>query len=107
MTERVLRPLGMTSTVFEASSVPAPRLAQGYRWQDDRWLDEPPLPHGAFGSMGGMLTSVNDLSKWVAFMLDAWPPRDGPDGLPLKRASRREMQQAVRFTGASACTGRK
>ena len=102
VTERVLRPLGMTSTAFEASSVPAPRLAQGYRWQDDRWLDEPPLPHGAFGSMGGMLTSVNDLSKWVAFMLDAWPPRDGPDGLPLKRASRREMQQAVRFTGASA-----
>jgi CubicO group peptidase (beta-lactamase class C family) len=102
VTERILRPLGMSSTGFEAAAVPAARRAHGYRLQDDRWLDEPLLPDGAFGSMGGMLTSVADLSKWVAFMLDAWPPRDGPDSDVLRRSSRREMQQVARFSGAAA-----
>ena len=37
-------------------TVPANRLAVGYRWEDDQWKEEPALPHGSFGSMGGMLT---------------------------------------------------
>jgi hypothetical protein len=49
-----------------------------------------------------MLTSIADLSRWVGFMLDAWPPRDGAEGGPLGRGSRREMQQVVGFSGASA-----
>jgi hypothetical protein len=49
-----------------------------------------------------MLTSIADLSKWVAFMLDAWPARDGPERGPVKRSSVREMQQVIRFNGASA-----
>ncbi|MHB1225394.1 MAG: serine hydrolase domain-containing protein, partial [Gemmatimonadaceae bacterium] len=100
--ERVLRPLGMSSTTLQAAEVPADRLAHGYRWQDEAWLEEAQLPDGAFGPMGGMLTSISDLGTWVGFMLDAWPPRDGaPDG-PLSRASLREMQQVARYGGASA-----
>jgi CubicO group peptidase (beta-lactamase class C family) len=49
-----------------------------------------------------MLTSVADLGRWVGFMLDAWPARDGADSGPLRRASRREMQQVARFSGAQA-----
>jgi CubicO group peptidase (beta-lactamase class C family) len=82
--------------------VPASRLAHGYRLQDGQWLEEPQLANGSFGSMGGMLTSVSDLGKWVAYMLDAWPPRDGTEYGPVKRSSRREMQQVWRFSGASA-----
>lgn len=99
---QILRPLGMTSTTLEARDVPAARLAHGYRRQDGKWLEEAQLPDGAFGSMGGMLTSVSDLGKWVAFMLDAWPPRDGAERGPVRRASVREMQQVVRFNGATA-----
>src|SRR4029453_8044432 len=72
---------------------PANRLALGYRWEDERWKDEPLLPHGAFGAMGGMLTSVRDLSRYVATFLSAWPPRDGPEMAPIRRASLRERQQ--------------
>ena len=36
----------------------------------------------SFGSMGGMLTSVRDLGKYVGAFLAAWPPRDGPETLP-------------------------
>ena len=99
---RVLRPLGMGSTTMQAAAVPPDRLAHGYRRQDDRWLEEPPLPDGAFGPMGGMLTSVGDLARWVGFLLDAWPPRDDAERGPLRRASAREMQQVARYNGATA-----
>lgn len=100
--ERILLPLGMTVTTLEAGTVPAERLAHGYRRQDGRWLEEAQLPDGAFGAMGGMLTSAADLGRWVAFMLDAWPPRDGDEGTVLSRASRREMQQVWRMNAATA-----
>jgi len=99
--DRVLRPLGMTSTTLEARDVPANRLAHGYRLQDGKWLEEPPLPDGSFGAMGGMLTSSANLSRWVGLMLSAWPPRDGAESPVLKRSSLREMQQLWRNAGAT------
>ena len=102
VTERVLLPLGMRSTTLEAAAVPADRLAHGYRWQDGEWIEERQLPDGAFGPMGGMLTSIGDLGRWVGLMLDAWPPRDGAERAPLRRASLREMQQVARYNGATA-----
>ena len=99
--ERVLRPLGMNVTTMEARSVPPARLAHGYRVQDGQWLEEPQLPDGSFGPMGGMLTSISDLSKWVGLMLDAWPPRSGQESSVLRRASLREMQQIWRYNGVS------
>lgn len=100
--EKVLRPLAMTSTTMEARDVPASRLAHGYRLQDGAWVEEPPLPDGSFGAMGGMLTSSADLSRWVGLMLSAWPARDGAESPVLKRSSLREMQQIWRFAGAQA-----
>ena len=46
--------------------------------------------------MGGMLTSIRDLSRYVSVFLDAWPPRDGQERGPIRRASLREMQQPWR-----------
>ena len=100
--EKILGPLGMTATTMEPSNVPSDRLAHGYRWEDERWKDEPLLRDGAFGSMGGMLTSIRDLSRYVAAHLAAWPPRDDRDGIPIRRSSLREMQQVARFSGGSA-----
>jgi CubicO group peptidase (beta-lactamase class C family) len=100
--ERILLPLGMTSTTMQARDVPATRLAHGYRLQDGNWLEEPALPDGSFGAMGGMLTSSADLSRWVGLMLSAWPPRDGAESPVLKRSSLREMQLVARFAGGSA-----
>jgi CubicO group peptidase (beta-lactamase class C family) len=96
ISRNILRPLGMTSTTLHPAKVPADRLAVGYRWEDERWKEEPALPHGSFGAMGGMLTSIRDLSRYVSVYLDAWPPRDGADTAPIRRASLREMQQPWR-----------
>jgi len=101
----ILAPLGMTSTTLEAGDVAPERLAHGYRWQDDTWLDEPPLPDGAFGPMGGMLTSTRDLGRYVGFLMDAFPPRDDADAGPVRRASAREMQQVWRMRPASVRRG--
>jgi CubicO group peptidase (beta-lactamase class C family) len=98
----IFQPLGMTSTTLEARSVPAGKLAHGYRYEDGTWKNEPLLPDGAFGAMGGLLTSIADLGRYVSAMLDAWPPRDGPERGPIARASLREMQQIARYSGASA-----
>jgi CubicO group peptidase (beta-lactamase class C family) len=92
----ILKPLGMRSTTLSPGSVPAGRLAHGYRWEDGRWKEEPQLPDGSFGPMGGMLTSLSDLGRYVSAFLGAWPPRDGPETGPVRRASLREMQQVWR-----------
>jgi CubicO group peptidase (beta-lactamase class C family) len=97
----ILKPLGMASTTLEQAEVPAQKLAHGYRWEDARWKDEPLLSNGSFGSMGGMLTSLSDLGRYVGVLLSAWPARDGADDAPVKRSSRREMQQVWRPAPAS------
>ncbi|PKP93514.1 MAG: penicillin-binding protein [Alphaproteobacteria bacterium HGW-Alphaproteobacteria-16] len=95
--DTILTPLGMTATGYEIRDVPQDRLAVGYRWQDEKWVPEPVMPDGAFGAMGGMHTTANDYAKWVAFLLSAWPARDGADAGPVKRATVREMVQGLNF----------
>jgi CubicO group peptidase (beta-lactamase class C family) len=92
----ILRPLGMRATTLERGEVPRTKLALGYRWEDGVWKDEPILAHGSFGAMGGMLTTVPDLATYVGVFLSAWPPRDGAETAPIRRASLREMQQVWR-----------
>ena len=91
--EEILSPLGMTRTYWEFDSVPADILAHGYRWEDEQWKPEPILHDGSYGAMGGLITTIEDFSKYVSFHLSAWPPRSGPEEGPIKRSSLREMQQ--------------
>ena len=93
ITRRILKPLGMTNSVYEWDRVPADRLALGYRWEDEQWKLEPMLHDGSWGAMGGLITTLEDFARYAAFHLDAWPPRDGLDTAPLKRATRREMHR--------------
>lgn len=95
----IFEPLGMSSTVWEYEDAPADRLALGYAWIDGDWVQVPHEHDGAFGAMGGLITSIDDFAKYVAFQLSAWPPRSDPDTGPLKRSSLREMQQPWRFAG--------
>jgi CubicO group peptidase (beta-lactamase class C family) len=108
----LLGPLGMASSGYEVALAPAERRALGYRWEDEAWRLEPTMAHGAFGAMGGLQTSANDYAKYVAWLLSAWPPRDGADAGPVKRASVRELGQGTNFPqfrqrpgriGAAAC----
>ncbi len=97
ITQSLMKPLGMASTGYYADRAPLESRALGYRWEDQVWKIEPFLAHGALGAMGGVQTSANDYAKWVAFLLQAWPPRDGAEAGPAKRATVRELSQGVGF----------
>jgi CubicO group peptidase (beta-lactamase class C family) len=98
--ERLLVPLGMTASAFQEEDAPEDRLAHGYVRQDDALVREGTDPYGALASMGGLFTTVRDLSRWVLGFLDAFPARSDPEGPhPVRRATRREMQQVQRAYG--------
>ncbi len=101
ITQNILQPLGMTHTYWEYGKVPAEQLARGYRWLNNGWVEQPLLHDGTYGAMGGMITSIEDFSKWVSLHLAAWPPRDDADNGPVKRSSIREMQMPWNISGFS------
>ena len=97
--ENILTPLGMTHTKWEYTEVPAARLAHGYRWHEGTWMEVPLLHDGVYGAMGGLISSIEDYAKYVAYHMAAWPPRDEADHGPLKRSSLREMHHAWNISG--------
>lgn len=96
---RLMVPLGMTSTTYDIFKSPTERRAIGYRWQNNQWVREPDMSDGAFGAMGGVETSARDYARWVAFLLSAWPARDGPDNGPVRRSTVREIITGSNFAG--------
>ncbi|MFN8450645.1 MAG: serine hydrolase domain-containing protein [Anaerolineae bacterium] len=94
--QNILVPLGMTSSTYDVHQVDPARLAMGYRRLGDQWVADPPLEDGEFGSMGGLFTTINDFSRYMAFLLSAYPPRDDDETGPIRRSSAREMQQPWR-----------
>ena len=99
ITQNILKPLGMTHTYYEYTKVPKQQLAYGYRWLDGQWVKQPMLHDGSYGAMGGMITTIEDFSKYVALHLSAWPPRDDAESGPVKRSSIREMQYPWDISG--------
>lgn len=91
ITQNILKPLGMIHTYWEYGEIPDNDLAHGYRWINGRWVEQPFLHDGAYGAMGGMITTLDDFSRYVSLHLSAWPPRNDKDNGPLKRSSLREM----------------
>ncbi|GAO44773.1 serine hydrolase [Flavihumibacter petaseus] len=100
--EKIFRPLGMNHTYWEYDDVPADRLAIGYRTVKDKWVKQPMLHSGAYGAMGGLITTLDDFVKYLNFQLAAWPARDDADFGPLKRSSLREMQHAANINTLNA-----
>jgi D-alanyl-D-alanine-carboxypeptidase/D-alanyl-D-alanine-endopeptidase len=95
--QKLLEPLGMSSTDFTGERVAIEHRAIGYSWADNAWHIEPPIPHGSFGAMGGLHSTARDYAKWVAYLLSAWPPRDDNDLGPVRRATVRELTQGLSF----------
>lgn len=90
--QHIFLPLGMEHTYWEYDRVPPGQLVIGYRWEDETWKREPMLHDGSYGAMGGLITSIEDFSKYVSLHLSAWPPRSDEDNGPIVRSSLRAMQ---------------
>jgi serine-type D-Ala-D-Ala carboxypeptidase/endopeptidase len=87
----LLQPLGMARTTFDAVEAAREDFAWGYRCDDGVFSRERLEPDGEVGAMGGLATTADDYTRYVAFLLSAWPPRDDPETGPVRRASVREM----------------
>ena len=95
ITENLLLQLGMHRTTWKQPN--HDDWAKPYTVSDgQRVADVAPLHDGAFAPMGGLWSCVSDVARWVAWLADAFPPRDADEAGPLRRASRREIQQVQR-----------
>jgi CubicO group peptidase (beta-lactamase class C family) len=92
-------PLEMSSTTFHQSNVVPAQFVQGYAEFASGFVPEPLTIPGAFSPMGGLLSSVADLAKWVAGFQSAWN-ESSPH--PLQKWSRREMQEPQRHARTAA-----
>jgi CubicO group peptidase (beta-lactamase class C family) len=104
ITRTILLPLGMKNTLWEYSQAPVENFALGYRWEQEQWKIEPILHDGDAAAMGGLITTMDDFSKYLAFHLSAWPARDGVEDGPVRRSTVREMQQPSVYAGTSSKT---
>ena len=95
--KNILVPIGMNETTYEFANVPEKTLANGYRYINNDWRKETLLHDGIYGAMGGMITSIDMFSKYVALHETAWPERNDAETFPLKRSSLREMHQSSKF----------
>lgn len=94
----VLRPLGMSSSVWNESKVPPARLARGYRWEGEQLLPEETAFETSFEAAGGLYTSLRDYARFLSFNLAAYPPRDDPETGPVRRSTLREMHEGQRWS---------
>ena len=104
--KEILHPLGMTNTIWEYDEASPDLLAHGYGWDEHDYFQEDLLHDGAFGAMGGLISSIEDFSKYVAYHLQAWPARNDPEYGPLRRSSLREMQHPWNFIELNTYTHR-
>jgi CubicO group peptidase (beta-lactamase class C family) len=88
---RIFKPLGMTSSGYDLASAPAGHLAPAFT---DDGKPTPPSRLGVRDAAGGIYSSVRDMARYAGFLLAAYPPRDGDDRGPIRRASIREAQNS-------------
>lgn len=89
--EALFHPLGLEMTHFDYRAIPSAQMAVGYRPCQGEWLALPFSCPGAFSSIGGVISTGEDLAKWASWLSVAFYT-DLPEKGPLSAASRREMQ---------------
>jgi CubicO group peptidase (beta-lactamase class C family) len=87
----VFVPLGMNSSAYVTGPIPRERMAVGYFKEGERLVPEPVDSDGVFAPAGGAYATVNDLARYAAYHLAAYPPRDDPEMGPVRRSTLREM----------------
>lgn len=109
--QRLLSPLGMTRTRWEPEDYPKGQLARPHELDNEQVQQVPEWRQGAAGAAGGLYSTVQDMARWAAFQLTAWPASNRPEKPALRRATLREAQRIhwsneVRFVSASEAPAR-
>lgn len=94
--DKIWKPLGMKNTYWDYTKVPDNQLVRGYRWLREQYIEQPFEGDGAYGIMGGILTSIEDFAKYMAFHQKAYRV-DAPNSPILKKSSLKEMHFPANF----------
>lgn len=90
--ERFLEPLGLTRTGYDYRLVGHDR-AVGHSLHGGRWVEEAFTAPGSFSCIGGVLSTVEDISRWAGWLSSAFADDASASDGPLPRRYRRLMQQ--------------
>ncbi|WP_064196249.1 MULTISPECIES: serine hydrolase [Emticicia] len=93
---KIWKPLGMNNTYWDYTKVPDNQLVRGYRWLREQYIEQPFEGDGAYGIMGGILTSIEDFSKYMVFHQKAYQV-NAPNSPILKKSSLKEMHFPANF----------
>lgn len=93
---KIWKPLGMNNTYWEYDKVNDNQLVKGYRWLNNEQIEQPMEHDGAYGIMGGMLTTINDFTKYMAMHQSAYEANSVYNKI-LRKSSIREMHQPWNF----------
>jgi CubicO group peptidase (beta-lactamase class C family) len=92
----IWKPLGMNNTYWEYSKVPNSQLVKGYRYLKNEQIEQPLEHDGAYGIMGGMLTTIDDFAKYMSFHLATYEVGSVSSKV-LKKSSVKEIHQPWNF----------
>lgn len=87
--DELLDPLELNNSTFNYDS--ASDLAIGYVKREE-WEVETFTGPGAFSPIGGLITTLEDLTLWSGYLSESFDPAS-PEHGPLSKATRREMQE--------------
>lgn len=91
--QEILARFGLSESGLDYRALPADRLMPGFRrGLDGTRVPEPWQAPGAFSPIGGLLSTVADIARWMTVLMSALPVAEG--GWPRVL---RDMQQAQRF----------
>jgi CubicO group peptidase (beta-lactamase class C family) len=100
ISEHILVPLGMSHSVWEPDAVPKELLARPHAVRDHGTLEvTPEWKLGGSAADGGIFSSVEDMSRFAAFQLAAWPATSAAQSPVLARSSVRESQRPHALDG--------
>ena len=74
--DEIVKPLGLTSTVFDRPKSPGTDFATGYARPkpNTKKIRLAPYQHlSGFDACGQLISNVRDLSNWVSFFMPTWP----------------------------------
>jgi CubicO group peptidase (beta-lactamase class C family) len=100
----IWKPLGMLNTFWEYAKVPSSQLALGYRWLEGQQVEQPMLGDGAYGAMGGMLTTIDDFAKYMRLHQFAYSTTIQNAEI-IKKSSIKEMHQPWNLSALNTNTG--
>lgn len=100
ISENIWKPLDMNNTYWDYAKVPENDLVHGYRWVYEKFVEQPFEGDGAYGIMGGILTSIDDFAKYMALHQAAYQ-QDSTNSKILKKSSLKEMHYAWNFNSVN------